>query len=60
MAKIELEKVGPLIEHDAAFPDGVNAEFVEVIFENEIKRPAAGQSVVFYNETECLGGGIIA
>ena len=35
--KIELEKVGPLIEHDAAFPDGVNAEFVEVIFENEIR-----------------------
>ena len=31
-----------------------------IIFENEIKRPAAGQSVVFYNETECLGGGIIA
>ncbi|MBP5564134.1 MAG: diaminopimelate epimerase [Lachnospiraceae bacterium] len=34
---VELEKVGPLIEHDAAFPDGVNAEFVEVIFENEIR-----------------------
>ena len=31
-----------------------------IIFENKIKRPAAGQSVVFYNETECLGGGIIA
>ena len=29
-------------------------------FENEIKRPAAGQSAVIYNGEICLGGGIIS
>jgi tRNA-specific 2-thiouridylase len=29
-------------------------------FENEIKRPASGQSAVLYDGEECLGGGIIA
>jgi len=32
----------------------------KVIFENEIKTPASGQSVVFYDGDVCLGGGIIA
>lgn len=37
------------------------ARFVDdkVIFEKAVKRPAAGQSVVFYRDGECLGGGII-
>lgn len=32
----------------------------KVIFSQEIKRPAAGQSLVFYDGEVCLGGGIIA
>ena len=48
---VRLRHRAPLIK--AKFKDDT------VIFENEIKRPAAGQSVVFYNDTECLGGGII-
>lgn len=34
---VALDSVGPLIEHHNEFPGGVNAEFVEVIFENEIR-----------------------
>ena len=29
--KTELEKTGPEVEHNSVFPDGVNAEFVQVI-----------------------------
>lgn len=32
----------------------------KLYFENEIKRPASGQSAVLYNGEVCLGGGIIS
>lgn len=35
--KVAIDSIGPLIEHHEVFPGGVNAEFVEVIFENEIR-----------------------
>jgi len=34
---IQLEKIGPEIEHNPLFPDGVNAEFVEVISQEKIR-----------------------
>ena len=37
-----------------------NSETNEVILAEEIKHPAAGQSVVFYAGDICIGGGIIA
>ena len=40
----------------------IPAEFdgKKLYFENEVKRPASGQSAVFYDGEVCLGGGIIA
>lgn len=40
----------------------IKAKFdgTKVIFEQEIKNIAAGQSVVFYKDNICLGGGIVA
>ena len=37
-----------------------NSETNEVTLNEEIKHPAAGQSVVFYDGDVCIGGGIIA
>lgn len=34
---VPLESLGPAIERHAAFPDGVNAEFVQVVGENELR-----------------------
>jgi len=35
--KIDLHKIGPLFEHNAIFPGGVNTEFVEVVRRNVLK-----------------------
>ncbi|MBO4339694.1 MAG: diaminopimelate epimerase [Clostridia bacterium] len=35
--EIELEKIGPKIEHNRLFPDGVNAEFVQVLSPDKIQ-----------------------
>lgn len=35
--KAPLEALGPAIEHHAAFPGGVNVEFVQIIAENELR-----------------------
>ena len=50
--KVRLRHRAPLIS--AKYEGG------KVIFSQEIKRPAAGQSLVFYDGEVCLGGGIIA
>ena len=34
---VELEKIGPLFEHDPLFPDGVNTEFVRKTGENTLR-----------------------
>lgn len=50
--KVRLRHRAPLIS--AKYEGG------KVIFSQEIKRPAAGQSAVLYSGETCLGGGIIA
>ena len=35
--ELELEKIGPLIEQNEIFPDGVNVEFVEVLSPDSLK-----------------------
>ena len=49
---VRLRHRAPLIP--AVFIDGI------LKFDNEIKRPASGQSAVLYIGEECIGGGIIA
>ena len=34
---VELERIGPQIEHHPDFPDGVNAEFVQVLSDTELR-----------------------
>lgn len=36
-----------------------NSKEIELLFENQQNSLASGQSIVFYNENECLGGGVI-
>lgn len=35
--KVELTKIGPKIERHETFPDGVNAEFIQVLGDNELR-----------------------
>jgi diaminopimelate epimerase len=35
--RVAVETIGPIIEKDPHFPDGVNAEFVEVVGRNELR-----------------------
>ena len=37
VAAVPISELGPKIEHDHAFPDGVNAEFVQVIGDHELR-----------------------
>lgn len=52
------EKVLVRLRHRAPL---IEAKFdgKKIIFKNEVKRPASGQSVVIYDDQICLGGGII-
>lgn len=56
--EIENQKVLVRLRHRAPL---VEAKFTnnELIFDTKIKRPASGQSAVFYDDKKCLGGGII-
>lgn len=35
--KVDIEKVGPALEHCGEFPEGVNVEFVQVLGKNELR-----------------------
>ncbi len=39
--------------------NATSAQSCEILFDQDVKRPAAGQSIVFYDGAICLGGGII-
>lgn len=52
-------KIQVRLRHRAPLLEATISEST-VTFSNEVKRPATGQSVVFYDGEICLGGGIIA
>ena len=52
------EKIQVRLRHRAPLINAV-LKGEKVIFEEKIKRPASGQSVVFYDKENCFGGGII-
>lgn len=55
--KVRLRHRAPLL--DAQF-EQADRDSGKLTFTSEIKRPAAGQSAVFYDGEVCLGGGIIS
>ncbi len=53
----ELDVLARLRHRAPLIPATFDGEVLK--FENEIKRPASGQSAVLYIGDECIGGGII-
>ena len=43
-------------ENATVYPEGKDAK---IVFENEVRAPAAGQSAVFYDGDIVIGGGFI-
>lgn len=56
MIDVRLRHRAPLIQ---ARPVRIDEQSIKLVFDNPIKRPASGQSAVFYEGEVCLGGGII-
>ena len=57
--QVRLRHRAPLIPAKLTNYD-TKSQKIKCKFAQEVKKPAAGQSVVFYSGEECLGGGIIA
>lgn len=56
--KIRIRHRAPLINSKFEFIDKKKKLGI-IILEEEIKKPASGQSIVFYKDDVCLGGGIV-
>ena len=55
--RFDLQRLGPLFENDALFPDRVNAEFVEVMGDNHVKMRVWERGI---GETQGCGTGACA
>ncbi|MBR3180729.1 tRNA 2-thiouridine(34) synthase MnmA [Candidatus Saccharibacteria bacterium] len=56
--RIRIRHRAPLIPAKFVFTD-IKKLLGKVVLEEQIKKPAAGQSIVFYDDEICLGGGIV-
>ncbi len=56
---VQLSGLKVRLRHRAPLIPAKLTESTRLVFEQPIKRPAAGQSAVFYSGEICLGGGII-